>query len=306
MTDAKSTKRLKRFEVTKDRKVPFRMQDRDREIIKYIHDNRFLTTKLVSLLIGSSEQVTGTRLRKLFQNKYVDRKIGEYNKSTIYYLLNKAYKDVLNPYYGIEKPTARMTEKNRKVKYEPFLDHELLIAKIRVTLTLALKDRQDAELVEWVPDKERTNTYTVRGEGGREKTRTFTPDSFITMRTDDPNDPDYVKVKYFFLEADRGSKDHDRFLKQMQNYWKYKSAWEEETGTDEDDKHFGFRVLVVALSDKKVSNLRKKAKEATDNKAGSPMYWFTLETNFNPENPETILQPIWQTPKDDIFHSLLE
>jgi hypothetical protein len=92
----------------------------------------------------------------------------------------------------------------------------------------------------------------------------------------------------------------------MQKYWKYKYAWEEEMGTDEDGHRFGFRVLVVALSDKKANNLRKISKRADDKEAGSERYWFTSETKFNPENPETILQPIWQTPKDDTFHSLLE
>ena len=125
MTQTNPKKRLKRFEVTKDRKVPFRMQDRDREIIKHVHDNRFLTTKLISLLVGSSEQVTRTRLMKLFQNKYIDRKKGEHNKSTVYYLVDKAYKEVLNLYWGIEKPSARMAEKNRGVTYDPFLNHEL-------------------------------------------------------------------------------------------------------------------------------------------------------------------------------------
>ena len=77
-------------------------------------------------------------------------------------------------------------------------------------------------------------------------------------------------------------------------------------GTDEDGHHFGFRVLVVALSDAKVNNLRKVTKEATDNKSGSPMYWFTSETRFDPDDPESILKPIWKTPKDNTFHSLLE
>ncbi len=76
-------------------------------------------------------------------------------------------------------------------------------------------------------------------------------------------------------------------------------------GTDDYGDHFGFRVLIVALTDTKVNNLRKKTKEADPKGFGSEMYWFTSETKFNPENPETILQDIWQTPKDDTFHSLL-
>lgn len=294
--------RLKRFEVTKA-EVPFRMQDRDRDIIKHVYDNRFLTTKLIALLVGGSEQVVRTRLRKLFQNKYLLRKSGQFNEPTVYGLTDKAYEDVLVSQYGIEKDTPRMTEKNRGVIDDRFINHELLIAKTRVTLTLALRDRQDANLAEWLPDKERINKYTVIGEGGREQTRTFTPDSFITIIKDEG---EYECDKYFFLEADRHTQDNERFCKKMRKYWDYQFAWKKEMGTDANDKHFGFRVLVVALSDARADNLRRKTIQADSQKKGSVMYWFTSETKFNPEDPETILQPIWQTPKDDTFHHLLE
>ncbi len=301
MTNINTKKRLKRHEVSKE-KVPHSMQPRDREILKYIHEYRFLTKKLLSPLLEVSEPVIGIRLAKLFHNKYVLRKKVPMHKPDVYGLTNLAYV-VLDAWYDIEKPTARVTEKNQNVIYDLFLNHHLLITKIRVTLTLALRIRKDASLSEWIPDKERINEYFIT-ENGREVPRTFAPDSFITLRLED--EECFGDKKFFFLEADRGRKDNDRFLKQMEKYIEYQSTWKKEMGQNKDGTDKGFRVLVVALSDEKVGNLRKKMREAENKWLGSRMFWFTSETKFNPENPETILQLIWQTPKDDTFHSLLE
>jgi len=35
-------------------------------------------------------------------------------------------------------------------------------------------------------------------------------------------------------------------------------------------------------------------------------FWFTSEGNYNIQKPESILEPIWQTPKDDNYHRILE
>ncbi len=296
MTLQTSSKEHSKSNKVAKKTVPHTMQDRDREILKHIHENRFLTTELISLLVDGSDQVIRRRLHKLRHNGFVIRVNERQEGSKIYALTDKAYKNPeakLNLYFDIKKPSARMTEKNRAVKYDPFVNHHLLIAKIRITLTLALKDKQDYELIEWVPDKERTNEYFIM-DNGREVPRTFAPDSFITIGT--------PRGKlYFFLEADRHTEDGDRFLAKMRKYWSYRPAWLKEVGVN-----VGFRVLTIALTKTRADNLKKVTKQADDKKTGSEMYWFTSETNFNPENPETILREIWQTPRDDIFHSLFE
>ena len=92
------------------------------------------------------------------------------------------------------------------------------------------------------------------------------------------------------------------FLKKMRAYWNW---WRQGGHT----KRFGtksFRVLTIAKTEKRKENLRKITKGADDRRRGSLMFWFTSGENYNIQNPENILGPIWQTPKDDGFHNLLE
>ncbi|MBA7669157.1 hypothetical protein ES703_77285 [subsurface metagenome] len=70
--------------------------------------------------------------------------------------------------------------------------------------------------------------------------------------------------------------------------------------------HQRFYVLTIAKTGKTKKNLRKITRGADERKRGSLMFWFTSEENYNIQEPESILGPIWQTPKDDTYHSLLE
>ena len=45
---------------------------------------------------------------------------------------------------------------------------------------------------------------------------------------------------------------------------------------------------------------------ADDKRIGSEFFWFASETDYSPEEPQSILAPIWYTPLDNKPHSLLE
>lgn len=107
---------------------------------------------------------------------------------------------------------------------------------------------------------------------------------------------------YFFLEADQSTMTNARFLKKMRAYWNW---WRQGRHT----KKFGiksFRVLTIAKTEKRKENLRKMTKGADERRKGSLMFWFTSEQNYSLRESKSILEPIWQTPKDESFHSLLE
>ncbi|MBA7495120.1 hypothetical protein ES702_05699 [subsurface metagenome] len=107
---------------------------------------------------------------------------------------------------------------------------------------------------------------------------------------------------YFFLEADQSTMTNARFLKKMRAYW---NQWRQGRHT----KRFGmkaFRVLTITKTKQRKENLRKITEGANDGQKGSLMFWFTSEENYNIDKPESILESIWQTPKDDSSHSLLE
>ena len=57
----------------------------------------------------------------------------------------------------------------------------------------------------------------------------------------------------------------------------------------------------ITKTEARKENLRKITKEADDHKTGSVMFWFASEENYSPENPETILRPIWANTQKQLF-----
>lgn len=111
---------------------------------------------------------------------------------------------------------------------------------------------------------------------------------------------------FFFLEADRGTMDHGRFLTKLKSYW----AWYQQGGHQERWGIKAFRVLAVTTSEQRKENLRETAREADEGMKGSSMFWFTTTEEYSLSEPVRVLGEIWQTPKeetwDEQFSILLE
>ena len=94
----------------------------------------------------------------------------------------------------------------------------------------------------------------------------------------------------------------ERFFKKMKAYWQW---WKEERHKDKFNISV-FRVLTITISKGRKENLRRLTKQADDNRQGSEMFLFAYQNDYNLEEPESILKPIWQSPKNDKLHHLLE
>jgi hypothetical protein len=120
--------------------------------------------------------------------------------------------------------------------------------------------------------------------------RQIQPDWALTlMRRDD------AFVCYF--EADRSttsleseSGKRDMFLKLLA-YWLY---WRQ-TGHP-------FRMLMTCRSRERLEHMRALARDVVGKQAGLGLFWFALEGNVDPYQPETFWNPLWQTPKNHEFH----
>ena len=64
-------------------------------------------------------------------------------------------------------------------------------------------------------------------------------------------------------------------------------------------------VLTVTKSESRKDNMREMARFAGRQNNGSQLFWFTSATQFE-HNPLALLDPIWQTPRDDRLHSLTD
>lgn len=282
---------LPRFKRAED-KPALKIQPRDIEILRLVYEYRFLTTSQVLLLIPGSSRVILLRLQKLFHNGYLDRLATDLSKENIYALGNKGA-DILAEYSDIDRGKIDWTWKNRKNR-KPNRNHTLMISNFRIALSIALKVGP-AQFHVWVPEGDSLRDAVFVDQGQKKVRIPFSPDAYFSLT--DGND--YLN---FFLEADQSTMTNERFLHKMQGYWHFytQGKHQQKFGID------SFRVLTVTKSKMRAENLRRVAKKADDKQMGSAMFWFTSEENYNPEKPETILQPIWQTPKDATLHHLLE
>jgi len=212
------------------------------------------------------------------------------------YALGDKGADLLAEKFGIDRGKIKWNEKNKEVK-DRHIQHTLMISNFRICLESALKNLPGTNFLFWEKEspKELKDYVFIRDLQGREIRAPIVPDGFFGI--EDPKGK-----AYFFLEADQSTMTNARILKKMIAYWNW---WKQGRHTQK----FGikaFRVLTITKTEKRKENLRAITKKADDRQRGSLMFWFASERNYDIQKPESILEPIWQTPKDDSYHSLLE
>jgi len=171
------------------------------------------------------------------------------------------------------------------------IDHTLMITRFRATLDLALQPQQKTHLSLW--QKESADLKAVIKLKGQRLV--VKPDGFFTIQH-------RGKTLHYFLEADRSTMTRKRYLAKLRAYW----LWWKQGGHQRTFKIPNFRVLTFTISEQRNQNLRQLAKQADDKKQGSPMFLFDCDKSFSLEDPATILNPLWQTPLNDNYHSLLD
>ena len=281
--------RYKKFERTKTW-PKFRIIETDLKILQNLADYRFLDSSHILAL--NPEVPTRTiqrRLQSLFHAGFIERPVYQFpsyqGPRHFIYTLGKKGAELL---FSGESPKVGWAGKNKEVKSD-FLHHSLMISDFRIILTLALRRKKESKLINW---REENLSDTVYLEGEK---LPISPDAFFTI--EDKND-----LLHFFLETNRSTMPQERFLKKMKAYWQW---WKEEGHKDKLNISV-FRVLTVTISEERKENLRQMTKQADDSRRGSDMFLFTCQKNYNLEEPETILRPIWQSPKNDNPHHLLE
>jgi len=279
-----------------------RLQPRDIQIIRLVYDFRFLNSDQINALVSGSEQGILRRLQKLFHYGFLDRPPRQLinplaGTQKMVYALGDRGADLLAEKSPIDRGKIKWTEKNREVK-DRHIEHTLMISNFRICLELALRNLPDVRLLFWQREnsQELKDYVYIQDHPGTRIRVPIVPDGFFAI--EDPQDE-----MYFFSEADQGTMTNTRFLKKMKAYWHW--GMKEKGHT----KRFGiktFRVLTITKTEQRKNNLRQITKQADNRKTGSLMFWFTSEENYSIQKPESILKPIWQTPKDHKWHFILE
>ena len=102
----------------------FELNKLDIEILTYVYKYRFLNTKHILSITGIKHvQTLNLRLRKLYDNKYLDRptsqvsdwRVGKGKRPMVYGLGNEGAKFLKNNFNFYIPSTGYQTEKNRRI-----------------------------------------------------------------------------------------------------------------------------------------------------------------------------------------------
>lgn len=236
---------------------------------------------------------------------------------------------VLRERLGWEVTGRRWSQNNRRFRNLLQMKHYLMRARFLVCLERACRESGQAELVPWqegrplspeqwcqLPESLQQGTrlwlaggevkVTVRmlpeegrraGPGGYR--RAVIPDAFLGLYFKDR--PKQANTVFVAVEIETGTRDTMKaFLHKMRLHWQ---AWKERAY----EKRFGIqrhRVLILTPTEATKENRRRATKQADDRRQGSEMFLFTSEERYSLTVPQALFEEIWQSPKDDRFHSI--
>ena len=301
----------------------FRLTDRDREALKIIFENRWITAEMLQDLLApvqltprqqealsrlrAAKQATAAgprqrikreirrRLQLMYHHGYVQRnKLGD-GESIAYTLGNKGAEE-LTLYYGIDRKEIDWTTRSRE-SAERYIQHTLMVTRFRHAVVLALRDTPHLTLKFWEPggafQAKVTYQDTVRTrEGARTQVveGTVKPDSLFEI-------VDGEKGIHYFPEADRSTMSNARYLAKLKAYFAFWATYVRESRSPIKQ----MRVLTITRSEERKHNLRKIADQISPE--AKNLFWFICEKSYLGK-PHEILSDNWQTLEDTTRKSL--
>ena len=255
-------------------------QPRDAEILKSVFRYRFLIGEQIKSLCGfSSQKRTNDRLRKLFDNRFLSRRlfINGFDKEVLYFLGPKSI-EFISAQTGIDPlKVKRKRTKSLKAR-DSFLFHLLFINNFRYCLETAKGFNPKAGIETW---KYKPALFS------NEEKKIF-PDAYFRIKH---QEKDYN----FFLEIDHSTESGKRIKKKVESYLDYGLSGDFE-------KQFGFtyfRLLIVSKTLVRLKSLLRTIEKVTD----KSFFWLTIEKNISPEK---ISDKIWSRSNANGLFSLLE
>lgn len=278
---------------------PFRVTDRDLDILRAIARYRFLDSSHIRRLIEGSDKNIANRLKGLFEHAYLDRPDCQYDfyrpgggSSLAVYALSDKGARILNHHDGFAAgPRVSWAHKNRKVG-RPFMEHTLAISDFAVGLSVAVAASPVVDLCDGPALV--TRLPATRRDAAKPY-RVSVPVTFKSTRHTIGIEPDYAfslgfpaagRRAYFLVEIDRGTMPVERFeITQssiLRKFIAYGAIWRAQLHT----QTFGwrnFRVLVLTGTAERALNMRDVLARQTGGK-GSPLFWFSDQAALKADN----------------------
>jgi len=257
---------------------PLVLQPRDRAILEQVYEYGLLTGEEIQQLSGfGCATRRNIRLRALFDHAYLDRKFLPTlngNAKVLYFVGSKGA-SVIAETLGMDPPAVNRRIRRVREMKEMFLLHRLQVNRTRLTFSSAMNRSPEIRMELWKPEPELLGVRLI-------------PDGYCRYFYRE-------QLWSFFLELDRSTESHRRIQAKAHEYLKFGLSGEYQS-------HFGlkfFRVLLVTLNEKRLSNLKRLIEKTTDK-----IFWLAA---FEEISPETVLfGRIWRRPNKDGLFALHE
>lgn len=253
------------------------LTERDREIVRAVHENRFLRRDQIERLFFSTTTAANARLLSLYQHHFLDRLYlpVEVGSSQAVYALDREGTRIIAAEEHRHLSEVTWRRRHNRVEFF-FLEHTLMTAELHVALQLAIRSRDDVSLIEWRRDAFLTRERFADPED--DEARLFVaPDAFFGLALPGGS-------TYFFVEVDLGTETLERFRRKVRAYQEY---WRSGRYTERYDHRY-FRVLTVAETTGRLANLIEVCAE----EGARQMFLFTGAAAVT----ERVLARVWFIP----------
>ncbi len=241
------------------------------------------------LLFPESRDGVYRRLQLLFHHGYLDRLRGDPTASMVYALGNRGAKILVEQ--GYLEGMGDWRKRNQDLQ-DRYIAHQMMITNFRIALRLAMRERPDVRLLLFRREGLDLRDRVMAQSNGRRQSLPINPDGFFGLQF--PDLPEGKNRAFFFLEADRSTMTRERFLQKLVAYWE----WFSKGGHTQKHGIRTFRVLTVTRSEERMANLLAAATGAKELREGLRLFWFTSEKHLTPKQPNTIFQPVWESPEN--------
>jgi hypothetical protein len=275
---------------------PIALTERDKEMLIRIWQDKLLYTSQVDRLFFNSKGSATIRLRRLWENGYLDRcflpTLVFQGSSEALYFLDKKGVDIVSTNMGVER--TKVLQGIRYLKWKIHtksflltLDHTLATAEFRIAFEEASGNHPSTEYVKWIPERMCQDEYRLQRLMDGRTDGKFRPDGCGQYRHHD-------RLFSFFVEVDLATMSNKAFEDKVERYLDYSRSGRYE-------EHYGtrfFRVLVATVGTGRLENLKKTTEKLTDT-----IFWFTTLGNVCRER---FLGKVWQRAGTDGLYSLLD
>lgn len=268
--------------------TPTKLQESDRELLRYCHELRFCTVDHLIALTGRLRQSLNARILQLVAEKYIYRiTFPNPNQKHVYTIGREGFTYLAHQ--GVIS-IKDVPERFRASELKPlFLNHAIFVTDIHTTFLLASRASR-LQLAEWREGQGIYDDVTFY-ERGKKIRLPVCPDGFFSIANSARPTPNNRLA--FALEADRSTTTRRTFNDKMRAYCQYLEQ-------NRQEKFFGvkwFRVVTVTLTKARADSLAELAKETVTEKL-QKFFLFTSREYFSLEKPDYIYDEIYRSPKE--------